>query len=90
MSPNLCNVSVICKSVVIENLLNTSLSGSLPALLPHLIGLTSLFDFLWNMSLDKRHYLVKEHKAVTYNDKTGTGNLEAKTLTYLEDFVHFF
>ena len=33
MSPNVCNVSVICKSVVIGNLLNTSLSGCLPALL---------------------------------------------------------
>ena len=65
MSPNVCNVSVICKSVVVGNLLNTSLSGSLTALLLRFIGLTSLLDFLWHMSLDKRCYLVKEHEAVT-------------------------
>lgn len=65
MSPNVHNVSVISKSVVIGNLLNTSLNGSLPALLPRFTDLTSLLDFLWHMSLDKKHYLVKEHKAVT-------------------------
>jgi hypothetical protein len=54
MSPNVRNVSVICKSVVIRNLLNTSLNGSLPALLPRFIGLTSLLDFLWHMSLDEK------------------------------------
>lgn len=65
MSPNVCNVSVVCISVVIGNLLNTSLDGSLPALLLSIIGFTSVLDFLWHLSLDKRHYLVKEHKAVT-------------------------
>jgi hypothetical protein len=54
MSPNVPNVSVICKSVVIGNLLNTPLNGSPPALLPRFIGLTSLLDLLWHMSLDKK------------------------------------
>jgi hypothetical protein len=90
MSPNVCNISVICISVVIGNLLNISLNGSLPALLLSFIDLTSLLDFLWHMSLDKRHYLDKSIRLSHDNDKTGTGNLEAKTLKYLEDFVHFF